>query len=138
MWLSRLSWPLVSLELWIMSRGDVRQMLTGTLSDYGQTFVYTIFSKIACMAFVFSFTNNLFDSWAATTGRPPTIPSPYLNQCNMLLNVFQPTVQEEMVLAEILLYSIVNRKLARHSYLDSKGECEEFTTWRQRWAHLFG
>ncbi|KAJ9136692.1 Transcriptional activator of proteases prtT [Pleurostoma richardsiae] len=75
--------------------------------------------------------------WAATTGRPSTIPTSYLNQCNMLLNVFQATVQEGIVLADTLLYVALNRKLAHHSYLGADGECEEFALWKQRWAHLF-
>lgn len=43
-----------------------------------------------------------------------------------------------MILAEILLYMTLNKKLARHSYLDADGECVEFSGWRQRWSHLFG
>ncbi|KAB5584995.1 hypothetical protein GE09DRAFT_1068991 [Coniochaeta sp. 2T2.1] len=77
--------------------------------------------------------------WAVTTGRPSTIPAPYLNQCNILLSLFEATVHEGMVVAEILLYTVLNRKLTtgRHSYLDAQGECAEFAAWKRKWCHLF-
>ncbi|KAH8906430.1 hypothetical protein BR93DRAFT_751139 [Coniochaeta sp. PMI_546] len=75
--------------------------------------------------------------WAVTTGRPSTIPAPYLNQCNILLSLFEATVHEGMVVAEILLYTALNRKLTHHSYLDANGECAEFAAWKQKWCHLF-
>lgn len=73
-----------------------------------------------------------------TTGRPSTIPAPYMNQCNMLVSLFEATVHEGMVVAEILLYTSLNRKLTHHSYLDANGECDEFSAWKQKWCHLFG
>ncbi len=76
--------------------------------------------------------------WAVTTGRPSTIPAPYLNQCNILLSLFEATVHEGMVVAEILLYTALNKKLTHHSYLDANGECDEFVAWKQKWCHLFG
>jgi hypothetical protein len=56
----------------------------------------------------------------------------------MLLSLFEATINEGMILAEILLYTALNRKLTLHSYLDSNGECEEFAIWKQKWVHLFG
>ena len=55
----------------------------------------------------------------------------------MLLSLFEATVHEGMVVAEILLYTALNRKLTHHSYLDSHGECAEFAAWKRKWCHLF-
>jgi hypothetical protein len=43
-----------------------------------------------------------------------------------------------MIVAEITLYTNLNRKLTQHSYLDSEGECREFVSWKEKWFHLFG
>ncbi|KAH8885931.1 hypothetical protein GQ53DRAFT_845277 [Thozetella sp. PMI_491] len=76
--------------------------------------------------------------WSATTGQPPTISEPYLNQCNMLVNVFQATTQDRMTVAEILLYSSIHRELASGTYLESVLREEEiFAPWKQKWIHLF-
>lgn len=56
----------------------------------------------------------------------------------MLINVFEATVHEGMIVAEILLYTALNRKVTLHSYLDTDGECEDFTSWKHKWVHLFG
>lgn len=45
-------------------------------------------------------------------------------------------MQDGMLVAEILLYSTLHQKLARRSYLDKNGECEEFKAWKQKWNHL--
>ncbi|KAI1846429.1 hypothetical protein JX266_007634 [Neoarthrinium moseri] len=74
--------------------------------------------------------------WAATTGRPSVLQTPYINQCNILLSFYQASMQDGMLVAEILLYSVLHQKLARRSYLDANGECEEFKTWKQKWNHL--
>lgn len=74
--------------------------------------------------------------WSATTGRPSVLHTPYINQCNILLSFYQASMQDGMLVAEILLYSILHQKLTRRSYLDSGGECEEFKTWKQKWNHL--
>ncbi|RKU48437.1 hypothetical protein DL546_009634, partial [Coniochaeta pulveracea] len=75
--------------------------------------------------------------WAATIGRPSTIPSRYLDQCSLLLKVTEGTVREAMIVAEITLYTNLNRKLTQHSYLDHEGECREFVSWKEKWFHLF-
>ncbi|KAL7622613.1 hypothetical protein AAE478_008126 [Parahypoxylon ruwenzoriense] len=76
--------------------------------------------------------------WAATTGRPSIIPIPYINQCNILLSFYQATMQDGMLVAEILLYSILHQKLAQQLYLGDGGECEEFFSWKEKWNHLLG
>ncbi|KAI0129693.1 hypothetical protein BJ170DRAFT_284705 [Xylariales sp. AK1849] len=74
--------------------------------------------------------------WAATTGRPSVLHIPYINQCNILLSFYQASMQDGMLVAEILLYSVLHQKLTRRSYLDTSGECEEFKGWKQKWNHL--
>ncbi|KAJ2991801.1 hypothetical protein NUW58_g2387 [Xylaria curta] len=75
--------------------------------------------------------------WAATTGRPSIIPKgSHINQCNVLLSFYQATMQDGMLVAEIMLYSILHEKLLQESYPSGGHECEEFRTWKQRWNHL--
>ncbi|KAK6206608.1 hypothetical protein LQW54_007560 [Pestalotiopsis sp. IQ-011] len=74
--------------------------------------------------------------WSATTGRPSVLHVPYINQCNILLSFYQASMQDGMLVAEILLYSILHQKLSRRSYLDANGECEDFRVWKQKWNHL--
>ncbi|KAI1735646.1 hypothetical protein F4680DRAFT_434664 [Xylaria scruposa] len=75
--------------------------------------------------------------WAATTGRPSIIPKgSHINQCNVLLSFYQATMQDGMLVAEIMLYSILHQKILQESYPGDGRECEEFRTWKQRWNHL--
>ncbi|KAI0424481.1 hypothetical protein F5Y09DRAFT_138953 [Xylaria sp. FL1042] len=75
--------------------------------------------------------------WAATTGRPSIIPKgSHINQCNVLLSFYRATMQDGMLVAEIMLYSILHQKLLQESYPSDGRECEEFRTWKQRWNHL--
>ncbi|KAK8068963.1 hypothetical protein PG994_005579 [Apiospora phragmitis] len=74
--------------------------------------------------------------WAATTGRPSVLQSSYVNQCNILLSFYQASMQDGMLVAEVLLYSVLHSKLRKRSYLDAHGECSEFKTWKQKWNHL--
>ncbi|KAI1750717.1 hypothetical protein F4782DRAFT_240824 [Xylaria castorea] len=75
--------------------------------------------------------------WAATTGRPSIIPKgSHINQCNVLLSFYQATMQDGMLVAEIMLYSILHQKILQESYPSDGRECEEFHTWKQRWNHL--
>ncbi|KAI5856670.1 hypothetical protein GGS23DRAFT_607980 [Durotheca rogersii] len=76
--------------------------------------------------------------WAATTGRPSIIPTPYVNQCNILLSFYQATMQDGMLVAEISLYSVLHQKLAQQSALGDGDECEEFLLWKEKWKHLLG
>ncbi|KAI1129924.1 hypothetical protein F5Y10DRAFT_237016 [Nemania abortiva] len=75
--------------------------------------------------------------WAATTGRPSIIPKgSHVNQCNVLLSFYQATMQDGMLVAEIMLYSVLHQKILQESYPSDGRECEEFRTWKQRWNHL--
>ncbi|KXJ97063.1 hypothetical protein Micbo1qcDRAFT_5146 [Microdochium bolleyi] len=74
--------------------------------------------------------------WAATTGRPSIIPPAYVNQCNILLTFYHATMQDGMLVAEILLYSCLHEKLTSQSYVLDGSECEEFLAWKQKWNHL--
>ncbi|GAW17568.1 hypothetical protein ANO14919_070260 [Xylariales sp. No.14919] len=75
--------------------------------------------------------------WAATTGRPSIIPKgSHINQCNVLLSFYRATMQDGMLVAEIMLYSILHQKLLQESYPSDGRECDEFRTWKQRWNHL--
>ncbi|KAI1347315.1 hypothetical protein F5Y01DRAFT_295423 [Xylaria sp. FL0043] len=75
--------------------------------------------------------------WAATTGRPSIIPKgSHINQCNVLLSFYRATMQDGMLVAEIMLYSILHQKLLQESYPSDGRECEEFRNWKQRWNHL--
>ncbi|KAI0105289.1 hypothetical protein GGR51DRAFT_520245 [Nemania sp. FL0031] len=74
--------------------------------------------------------------WAATTGRASIIPKGYINQCNVLLSFYQATMQDGMLVAEIMLYSTLHQKILQESYPRDGRECEEFRTWKQRWNHL--
>ncbi|KAK6082232.1 C6 zinc finger domain protein [Seiridium cupressi] len=74
--------------------------------------------------------------WSATTGRPSVLHIPYINQCNVLLSFYQASMQDGMLVAEILLYSVLHQKLSRRSYLDANGECDGFKAWKQKWNHL--
>ncbi|TDZ21889.1 Transcriptional activator of proteases prtT [Colletotrichum orbiculare MAFF 240422] len=75
--------------------------------------------------------------WAATTGRPATVPSAYLQQCKLLLNFEEVTMRDAMVYAEIGLYLILQDKLSQRLYLAHDGECEEIAAWKARWNYLF-
>ncbi|KAI0969499.1 hypothetical protein F4678DRAFT_473722 [Xylaria arbuscula] len=75
--------------------------------------------------------------WAATTGRPSIIPKgSHINQCNVLLSFYRATMQDGMLVAEIMLYSILHQKLLQESYPSDGRECEEFRSWKQKWNHL--
>ncbi|KAH7144155.1 hypothetical protein B0J13DRAFT_622729 [Dactylonectria estremocensis] len=74
--------------------------------------------------------------WAATTGRPSAIPSTYLKHCELLLSFYMASMQDGMLLAEILLCTILLQKLEGQTNLDSEGQCAEFQAWKQKWNHL--
>ncbi|PHH55225.1 Transcriptional activator of proteases prtT [Ceratocystis fimbriata CBS 114723] len=74
--------------------------------------------------------------WAATTGRPSVIPERYIEQCNTLLSFYEATMQDGMLLAEIMLYSVLFQKLGHRPQLDTSGVCLTFDPWKRKWAHL--
>ncbi|KAF9870046.1 hypothetical protein CkaCkLH20_12526 [Colletotrichum karsti] len=80
---------------------------------------------------------DLLADWAATTGRPATVPPAYLTQCKLLLNFEEVTMRDAMLYAEITLYLILHDKFSQRSYLGADGDCEELTAWRSRWSYLF-
>ncbi|KAI2633283.1 hypothetical protein GGS21DRAFT_519878 [Xylaria nigripes] len=75
--------------------------------------------------------------WSVTTGRPSIIPKgSHINQCNVLLSFYQATMQDGMLVAEIMLYSTLHQKLYDESYPNDGRECEEFRAWKHRWSHV--
>ncbi|KPM40524.1 hypothetical protein AK830_g6056 [Neonectria ditissima] len=74
--------------------------------------------------------------WSATTGRPSAIPNTYLKHCDLLLSFYGASMQDGMLFAEISLCSILLEKLEQHTRLDSEGQYDEFTAWKQKWNHL--
>ncbi|EFQ28787.1 uncharacterized protein GLRG_03931 [Colletotrichum graminicola M1.001] len=75
--------------------------------------------------------------WAATTGRPATVPAAYLRQCKLLLDFEEVTMRDAMVYAEIMLYLVLQDKFSQRLYLGSDGTCAELSAWRTRWNSLF-
>lgn len=47
-------------------------------------------------------------------------------------------MQDGMLIAETALYSELHQKLNRHAYPGDGGECDDFTSWRQKWDYLWG
>ncbi|EXJ83324.1 hypothetical protein A1O1_06945 [Capronia coronata CBS 617.96] len=73
--------------------------------------------------------------FAVGTGKPTTIPSELLDQCPAILNHPEATLDDGIVLAEILLFSALCNKHFPPS-LDRDGNCPELTAWEKRWKHL--
>lgn len=69
------------------------------------------------------------------TGKPATIPPDLLDQCPAILNHPQATIDDGIVLAEILLFSALCNK-HKPLLLDRHGHCPELTAWEKRWEHL--
>ena len=92
------------------------------------------------MCFKSNFDRSCVCSWWPQTllGGPSIIPTSYINQCNILLNFYRSTMQDGMIVAEIMLYSALHQKLSRRSYLDDSDECEEFLSWKHKWNYLLG
>ncbi|KAH7027215.1 uncharacterized protein B0I36DRAFT_136429 [Microdochium trichocladiopsis] len=74
--------------------------------------------------------------WTAASGRPSTITESYLNYCPLLLNFYDASVQDGILLAELFLYSILPTVLEKPPQLDVDGDCNEFAAWRHEWRHL--
>ncbi|KAL5601028.1 hypothetical protein BROUX41_005857 [Berkeleyomyces rouxiae] len=74
--------------------------------------------------------------WAATTGRPSVIPERYIEQCNTLLSFYEATMQDGMLLAEIMLYAVLFQKLGHRPHMDASGTCLTFDPWKRKWSHL--
>lgn len=76
--------------------------------------------------------------FAVGTGKPPTIPADYIKQCPAILNHPDATVDDGLILAEILLFSALYYKLGNFPPLDEDGRCEELSAWETKWKHLLG
>ncbi|KAH8665429.1 hypothetical protein BGZ61DRAFT_462270 [Ilyonectria robusta] len=74
--------------------------------------------------------------WSATTGRPSILPPSYLRQCRILLNFEQATMRDGMLFAEIALYSMLEQRCSRKSYMKLDGSHGGFEEWRQKWSYL--
>ncbi|EXJ87151.1 hypothetical protein A1O3_04110 [Capronia epimyces CBS 606.96] len=73
--------------------------------------------------------------FAVGTGKPTTIPSELLDQCPAILNHPEATLDDGLVLAEVLLFSTLCNKQVPPS-LDRDGSCHDLTMWEKRWKHL--
>ncbi|KAH8897303.1 hypothetical protein GQ53DRAFT_803321 [Thozetella sp. PMI_491] len=78
---------------------------------------------------------NLRRRFAVGTGKPPTTPADLLEQCSAILNHPQATIDDGIVLAEILLFSALCNK-HMPPVLDEHGHCAELADWEKRWEHL--
>ncbi|RYP78687.1 hypothetical protein DL771_000354 [Monosporascus sp. 5C6A] len=47
------------------------------------------------------------------------------------------TMQDAVLVAEVVLYSNLHQRLSSHSYLGDGGNCDDFMSWRQEWNHLW-
>ncbi|RYP93333.1 hypothetical protein DL770_000522 [Monosporascus sp. CRB-9-2] len=47
------------------------------------------------------------------------------------------TMQDAVLVAEVVLYSNLHQKLSSHSYLGDGGDCDDFMSWRQKWNYLW-
>ncbi|RKU46345.1 hypothetical protein DL546_008695 [Coniochaeta pulveracea] len=73
--------------------------------------------------------------FAVGTGKPATIPHDLLEHCPAILNHPQATIDDGIVLAEIMLFSALCDKTAPPS-LNRHGHCQALMAWEKRWAHL--
>lgn len=75
--------------------------------------------------------------WAVATGRSSFIPQHYVNNCLMILDIYQATIEDAMVVAEIMLYSCINSIGEQQARLSADGNFAEMTAWKHKWKHLF-
>ncbi|RDW91911.1 hypothetical protein BP5796_01305 [Coleophoma crateriformis] len=74
--------------------------------------------------------------FAVGTGRPSLIAESYLDQCPSILNAFEPTIQDQTVLAEIHFYSAILKLLTTALPLQADGKCKELDAWHDKWGYL--
>ncbi|RDW79519.1 hypothetical protein BP6252_04157 [Coleophoma cylindrospora] len=74
--------------------------------------------------------------FAVGTGRPSLIAESYLDQCPSILNAFEPTIQDQTVLAEIHYYSAILKLLTTALPLQADGKCKELDAWHDKWGYL--
>ncbi|RSL43454.1 hypothetical protein CEP51_016359, partial [Fusarium floridanum] len=75
--------------------------------------------------------------WGALTGRPPTVPPGYLDQCKLLLNFEHATLRDCMLVAEVRLYTTLHDQFTRKEYLDPNGGSMGLRAWESEWEYLF-
>ncbi|KAH8596031.1 hypothetical protein B0O99DRAFT_121837 [Bisporella sp. PMI_857] len=77
--------------------------------------------------------------FAIGTGRPSIISEAYLNQCSLILDIWNHNHSDDaMILAEIQLYSILLKLLNSPCPISVRGECKEVTDWWGKWVYLTG
>lgn len=74
--------------------------------------------------------------FAVGTGKPTTIPWEYIQHCPSILNHAQASMEDGIILAEILLLSVLCEKPRSSLLLDRDGQSRDLAAWEQRWAHL--
>ncbi|KIW50201.1 hypothetical protein, variant [Exophiala xenobiotica] len=74
--------------------------------------------------------------FAVGTGKPTTIPWEYIQHCPSILNHPQASIEDGIILAEILLLSVLCEKPRSSLLLDRDGQSRDLAAWEQRWAHL--
>lgn len=62
------------------------------------------------------------------------IPLPYLHQCNLLLDFYEASMLDSLLIAEIQLYMIFHQRVSQ----PSDKEISELVVWKDKWKHLFG
>ncbi|KAK5273625.1 hypothetical protein LTR96_000225 [Exophiala xenobiotica] len=74
--------------------------------------------------------------FAVGTGKPTTIPWEHIQHCPSILNHPQASIEDGIILAEILLLSVLCEKPRSSLLLDRDGQSRDLAAWEQRWAHL--
>ena len=76
--------------------------------------------------------DNPNSSYSVGTGWPSIIADAYLNQCQSILSACEPTKTDEMMVSEILLFSLLEKLLARSQAMGVDGSCNELEEWNRR------
>lgn len=66
------------------------------------------------------------------------IPARYIRQCNILLEFYEATILDSVLIAELHLYSTFHQRVSQSAHLQKYGEWGEIDEWKQKWAHVFG
>lgn len=72
------------------------------------------------------------------TGRPSIIAESYLDQCPSILNVFEASIEDIIVVAEIEFYATLLKILTSQLPLQPNGKCKELSAWHGKWEYLLG
>ncbi|KAG9244746.1 hypothetical protein BJ878DRAFT_459683 [Calycina marina] len=74
--------------------------------------------------------------FATGTGRPSVIADAYLDQCSSVLNFFDATIQDGIVVAEIHFHSTLLKVLKASRPMPTSGNPKELTQWNDKWGYL--